>query len=97
MSDSNDNPKGEDGSTLQCVILGASISPDSEGHQAELQQWSAAILARRGLVRTAVFHLIDWRHDDWCPLAPRLPFRPAAQGRPCRPSGTLIINAGVAR
>ena len=78
-------------------------SPMSQDRQsaarsrADLARWAASLLHLWVAAREDGFHLVDWQHDDECPLNPGS--RPSPQpSTPCRcqPDATLVLHVGTA-
>jgi hypothetical protein len=62
----------------------------------DLARWAATLLDRWGLPGEYGFHLIDWAHDDGCPLNPTTnPRHELASECRCQPDGTLVLHIGT--
>ena len=63
--------------------------------QADLLRWGAELLRKWGLRRAYGFHLIEWAHDEWCPLHPRHLGRHVWSLCECQADGTLVLHVGT--
>jgi hypothetical protein len=58
---------------------------------------AATLYARWGLSGEYGFHLIQWEHDDGCPLNPETnPRHESASQCRCQPDATLVLHFGTA-
>jgi hypothetical protein len=63
--------------------------------QADLTFWALELWTQQEHPREPGFHLIEWEHDDPCPLNPIHGFRLAGRRCQCRPHGTLVLHVGT--
>jgi hypothetical protein len=64
--------------------------------RADLARWAATLYARWGLSGEYGFHLIEWEHDEGCPLNPLTNAFHALSNRcECQLNGTLVLHVGT--
>ena len=61
----------------------------------DLLRWAAELISAWGFKQESGFHVLDWSHDDLCPLQPdrRVPY-PWSRCE-CEPDGTLVLHVGT--
>jgi hypothetical protein len=64
--------------------------------RADLARWAATLYDRWGLSGEYGFHLVEWEHDDGCPLNPTTnPRHKLASRCRCQPNGKLVLHLGT--
>ena len=64
--------------------------------RADLARWAATLYDQWGLAGEYGLHLLDWAHDDWCPLNPETnPRHELASLCRCQPDATLVLHVGT--
>jgi hypothetical protein len=63
----------------------------------DLARWAIELMNRWGLTHEYGFHVLDWSHDEQCPLNPSPGTVQLSSSRClCQPNGMLVLHIGTA-
>jgi hypothetical protein len=68
---------------------------ESPRSAADFALWGLALLRSSGYADECGFHVVDWAHDDWCPLHPDNRSADAPNRCHCQPDATLVLHVGT--
>ena len=61
----------------------------------DLLRWAAALLTEHGFRHEYGFHVVEWEHDDWCPLDPKHGLPHVWSRCECQPHSRLVLHFGT--